>query len=156
MATDIFGREVGEMLIMDASEAEITVSGVGSTGFVMNASISYSQNVTPVATFGKDVLMAKQPPQGTFQFGAVAGNLALAKGLAESTCVGKSISVKFKSDTCKTSGRVTSQALRAIIEADDSSFTMNGAMLAQFSIQGAATDAFFTNNIGGMFHYLST
>ena len=156
MASDIFGREVGEMLIMDASEAEITVSGAGSTGFIMNASISYSQNVTPVATFGKDVLMAKQPPQGTFQFGAVAGDMDLAKSLAESTCTGKAISVKFKSDTCKGAGNVSSKALRAIIDQEDSSFTMNGAMLAQFSNQGTAQDAFFTNNIGGMFHYLST
>lgn len=153
MATDIFGKKVGSMLVMDASEAELTVSGVGDPGFVMNLSIQYSQQVTPVATFGKDVLLAAQPPSGQFGIGTIAGSMSLAKSLASSSCEGKSMTFKFKADNCK-GAQVTSEAMRAIIKGSDSRFTLHGAILTQFSIQGQATDAFFSTNVGGMFHYL--
>lgn len=152
--TDIFGRSVGSMLVMDASEAELTVSGAGDTGFVLNLSVNYSQQVTPVATFGKDVLLAAQTPQGQFGIGSVAGSLDFAESLSSATCSGTTMTFKFKTDNCK-GAQVTSEALKAILKGSDSRLTLHGAILNQFSIQGQASDAFFSQNVGGMFHFLS-
>lgn len=156
MAQDIFGKNVGTMVVLDASEAEITLSGLGQTGFVMNASVNYNQNIAPVATFGKDVLLVKQAPQGSFTFGSIAGSLNLAGALAKATCSGTTVTMRFKPDKCKGAYETpTSEALKQIMEGKKTEVTMHGAILSQFSIQGTAQDAFFTNNLGGMFHYLT-
>lgn len=148
--SDIFGNSVGDMLVMNASDAEI-VSKNGGLGFVLNATINYSRNIQPVATFGADTLFALGAPQGSFNFGTVAGNGILK--LALQNCYGQTLAVTFNSSNC--AGAPASGKLKEITKNNSSTYTMNGAFTAGLQIQGQAQDAFFTQNVNGIFHYLS-
>lgn len=147
---DVFGNEVGDMVVMSASEAEIS-SSKGGLGFVLNASINYQMGVSPVATFGKDTLFVLSTPQGQFSFGTVAGNGVLKASL--SNCYGTPLGIKFKSANCK-GASVTSAGLQAITKNNVANYVMEGAFTNGLSIQGQAQDAFFTQNVAGIFHYL--
>jgi hypothetical protein len=147
MATDIYGNEVGNFAIIEAGEAEKTISK-GGRAAAMNIQINYQQPIQPVATFGKDVIFAKGVAQGTFSIGMLAGNSAFKNGA--SSCKGESVSVDFGIGKCaKMVGTIGGQKLK------DSKVTMVGAVFNGFSIQGAAQDAFFTQNVSGFFHYLA-
>lgn len=147
---DVFGNDVGDMVVMSASEAEIS-TGKGGLGFVLNASINYQMGVSPVATFGKDTLFVLSTPQGQFSFGTVAGNGLLKVSLKN--CYGDSLGIKFKSANCK-GANVTSAAMQAVTKNNVANYVMEGAFTNGLSIQGQAQDAFFTQNVTGIFHYL--
>ena len=150
--TDLYGNDVGKFTLFNASEADITFStqaGMsGGDATCMNVNISYSIPIQPVATFGKDVVFAKGTPQGTFSFGQLAGNKAFA--MTASNCNAGTCSVDFGGSDCvikrSEGGDLVSNAITLM---------MHNAVFSQFSIQGSAQDAFFTENVGGFYHYLT-
>lgn len=153
MASDIFGNEVGAMIVRKAGDAKITCKE-GGIGFVMNASINYNVPVQPVASFGGDTIFALSTPQGNFSLGTVAGSDLLKKALDSSTCYGTTLTLEFEQGDC-TPPQGATDWLKEITKESTASYTMNGAFTNGLQIQGQATDAFFTQNVTGVFHYLS-
>lgn len=148
MATkDILGNEVGDFVIIDSSEADIAIDagGMGGRAKVLGAQINYQKPLQPVAVFGADVVYAFGQPTGSFSFSRMAGDFSAA--YAATNCKGSTIKASFGKDTkCQLAGRKFSTA-RGVV--------MNGAVFNGFSIQGSAQSAFFTENVSGVFHYLS-
>jgi hypothetical protein len=153
MASDIFGNEVGNFVVIDQNMATITVSGTSGDAFVLGANVTYNMPVQPVLTFGKDVIMAKGVAQGTFSFSHVAGAGELAKGVKTSIedCIPTAVTITFTPDqTCDLGTKIK------ILQGSNQATTVvcQHAIWTQFSIQGQAQDTFFTENAGGVFHYL--
>lgn len=144
MANDIFGNEIGDYIVLDAREAEIT-AGTG-TAKALNASIQYTMPVQPVATFGRDVVYSMRPPQGNLTLGYMAGDSNFLSTISASDCKGQDLEVTFgTSHECTLNGRNLS-TYRGVV--------CHGTVFNQFNIQGTAQDAFFTENVGAFFHYL--
>lgn len=156
MATkDLFDNQVGEFTLFDASEADITFSAKGGSSggnaTCMNAQISYNIPIQPVATFGKDVVFSKGTPQGTFTFGQLAGNSSFQ--MTASKCEAATMSIKFGGGACKI--KRSSDSGASDMKSKEVTLTLHNAVFTQFQVQGTAQDAFFTENTGGFFHYLT-
>ena len=151
MASDLYGNSVGEFTLFDAADAEMTISAgsgaQGGTASCTNVSVSYNVPIQPVATFGKDVVFAKGTPQGTFSCASLAGSTDFA--MAADKCEAATITVDFGAGNCEIK-RTNKENLRSrgVV------LTLHNAVFSQFQIQGTAQDAFFTENVGGFFHYL--
>lgn len=144
-AYDLYGNEVGDMAIVSAADAKITISGYGDAA-CMNMNIQYQQPIQPVATFGKDVIFARGVAQGQFTVGALAGTTSFANGA--NSCAGKDINVNF-GVTTKCNVKINGQTLKPM------SVKMHGGFFNGFGIQGTAQDYFFTQSVSGFFHYLT-
>ena len=149
MAQDLYGNTVGKYAIISANEAKITFSATGQSAMVLGANIQYNMPITPVATFGGDVIFAKGTPQGTFTFSAIAGSTGFVNKAQE--CLGDEMSCVFG-----VSGCIMKTDIDALKNMNASNAAhLHGAVFNQFSIQGQAQDAFFTHNVGGFFHYMT-
>lgn len=145
MAADIFGNEVGDYIVIDSREAEIQTDQ--GSAKALNASIQYTKPVQPVATFGADVVYAFRQPQGSLTLGYMAGDSNFLTTISGSNCKGSDLRVTFGNEsTCTLNGRNlhTYRGVQCV-----------GTIFNQFSIQGTAQDAFFTENVGAFFHYLT-
>lgn len=159
MATDVFGNEVGNYAVIDATEAVITIAkggsddpgGTSAEGFVLGANVTYNVPVNPVITFGKDVVMAIGHPQGSFSFTHLAGSTAFADLVKNTKCETQEIDLTFGVNGCDIS--TTIPKFGDAFGQDRHVSCMN-ATWTQFSIQGQASDSFFSLNCGGVFHYL--
>lgn len=161
MALDIYDNNVGNMIVLDASEAKITASNgpvsTPSAGFCTNATINYQIPIQPVATFGSDVVYAKRAPSGSFNLGTLAGSTALLdelKGMGNG-CEGGAITVQFATQPNCTGVQTDSTLLNELLNGGTRAVIMYGVIPNGFTIQGQASDAFFTQNFGGFFHYLT-
>ena len=160
MAQDVFGNEVGNYAVIDATEAVITIAKGGSgdaggataEGFVLGANVTYNVPVNPVITFGKNVVMAIGHPQGSFSFTHLAGSTAFADLVKNEKCKTQQIDLTFGVNGCDISATIPK--FEDAFGAARHVSCMN-ATWTQFSIQGQASDSFFSLNCGGVFHYLS-
>lgn len=152
MAQDIFGNEVGKVAVFKAGKASIDISGAGQA-IVTSVQINYSVPLQPVAVFGNDAIFAQGTPQGSFAFGAMAGTSEFANELENDGCTFKSVGVTFDAGQCNgvtftINGRQTSLKTKRKV-------VMHGTVFSNFAISGTAQDSFFSENVGGVFHYLS-
>ena len=147
--TDIFGNEVGDYAIFKAGEATIKIENAGTCAAI-GVNVNYTYPVNPVMTFGKDVIFAMGTPQGTFSFAALAGSTDVKTELDK--CKGKTIDVSLGTESqcdfkVKIGGQETNLKTNRGVQ-------LVGAVFNQFSISGQAQDYFFSENVGGVFHYL--
>ena len=149
MASDIFGNEVGNYAIFKAGEAKITIEDAGTCAAI-GVNINYNYPVNPVMTFGKDVIFAMGTPQGNFTFNALAGSTAITNKIEK--CKGGTIKVKLGTDS-ECDFKVTIGGQKRTLKTRRG-LSLVGTVFNQFTIQGQAQDYFFSENVGGVFHYL--